>query len=694
VSVYRDPDIDRLADEQAWDPDLRELAHYLRATPHPYGDVEPSPQFRQALQRRLMREAWQQASRPPRPWYWRLLAPQPLAAAAAVVGAVLIVFTAFFFAAGPRQTDRIDVAVVSPQQNARLVSTVQPIELQFSQPMDQSSVRVDIQPATSYQKLWSGSTLRITPDHGLSANTQYQVSVVAARTASQKEVAAIKPVVFSTGPAPTPTPSVGPTPTVPPTPVLNLRQVAPIGTLPGLWLGDGSGVVVVGPTGTLQQIPLNGSGQPGQPVKLAEGVTLSGVAPDGSVAWVSGGQVTWKSTAINGVSPIGLGFRQGSLLLATAADVETADQRRVAAFKESATAVDFSPAGDRLAYVGASGLHLVDLTTGRDAPVAAAASGLGDWSPDDRHYAFPSDGGASVADIVSGTSARLVDLPGMTGLTWSRGNQLLLSTPSALFLATYTDGSRVTAHQQQRGVFGQPQWAPDGSGRFTFKRPDASGQTQLWVATLNGAIAGLITQATPGLSQDELVSGFMNARKNQLSDQALSFLDNAGKDSFTHVTLVYTDPTTSLARYYVLLSQSGRVVVRLVLVRGTVQMAVDETLGIQADAGGRLLIHSVSEVPRAPFASGPEVISVTVSGGQVQVVFDSDLAAGSVTQPGAVGIKGVPTQATFDPSRRTVTVTVPGGLTSGTTYDLVVGPALQDVNQRHALSYDLQFTGP
>ena len=194
--------------------------------------------------------------------------------------------------------------------------------------------------------------------------------------------------------------------------------------------------------------------------------------------------------------------------------------------------------------------------------------------------------------------------------------------------------------------------------------------------------------------RNDLVSGFMAARKGQLGDQALSFLDQAGQTAFARLNLVYTDPSTALARYYVLLSQPGHVVVRLVLAHGAVQTAVDETLAIQPDASGNLRIHGVSEVPRALFASGPEVVSVTVTPNQVKVVFDSDLDGTSATQPGAVALRGVTTASQFDSKSKTVTLTVPGGLTPGQTYDLSIDPSLQDVNQRHAAPYDLTFTGP
>ncbi|HXM55438.1 MAG TPA: Ig-like domain-containing protein [Candidatus Dormibacteraeota bacterium] len=689
MSAQRDHELDGIGAEHGWTDDDYEVAQFLRRSRHLYSHVEPSPQFRQNLQRRLMREAWEQASRGPLPWYRRVLSPQPMAWAGAAVGVLLIVVAAFFFQAAQGQHDQINVHVVSPQQNAQLVSTATPIEMKFSQPMDTSSVQVQVQPATQVKTEWQGNTLKITPVYGLQGNTQYTVHVApGAQTATHQPVGRIQPVTFSTGPVPTPTPSPGPTPTTSPTPVLSPHAIAPIGAARAHWSADGSGLLVIGPNGQLQLWPVAG----GSPQKLADGATLVAVAPDGSPAWVSGGQVTWKSSVLNGVSAIALGFRQsGALLLATANDVETADQKKVALFKETADAVDFSPSGDRLVYRGASGIHVVDLSTGRDTLLGAAGA-LGDWSNAGRRYAYVTDAGVSVADTTAGTTSKLVDLTGVTGISWSAGNQLLLSTSSALYLATYTDGSPVSARKLQDGTFAQPQWAPAaaGAGVFSFRRSN-----EVWVAKVQGAIAGgPITAATPGISQSDLVSGFMEARKNGDLAAAQQFLDQAGQTAFSRLDLVYTDPTTTLARYYVLLSQPGRAVVRLVLAHGGVQTAMDETLTIQPNASGNLRIHDVNEAPRPLFATGPEVVSVVVTQSQVKVVFDSDLDPSSATQQGAVGLRGVTTASQFDSKSKTVTLTVPGGLTPGQTYDLVIDQSLQDVNQRRANPYDLTFTGP
>ncbi|HSR24687.1 MAG TPA: Ig-like domain-containing protein, partial [Candidatus Eisenbacteria bacterium] len=324
--------------------------------------------------------------------------------------------------------------------------------------------------------------------------------------------------------------------------------------------------------------------------------------------------------------------------------------------------------------------------------VLGAGGGLGDWSPDGRHYAFPTEAGVSLADAAAASAGPLLELAGVTGISWSARGQLLLATASALYLANYADGGHPAPRRLQDGTFAQPDWAPAGTaGQFSFRR---SGE--VWVARVQGALpGGSITPVTQGIGQDDLVNGFMAARKNQLGDQALSFLDAAGRDAFSRLNLLYTDPSTPLVRYYVLVSQPGRVVVRLVVARGTVQTAVDETLVIQSDANGHTLIHGATETPRTAFGTGPEVVNVVVSGGQVQVVFDSDLDPASAVQPGAVSIKGVATQARFDSRQKTVTLTVPsGGLSQGATYDLLIDSSLADVNGRHATAYDLQFAGP
>src|SRR5947209_8064969 len=142
MNAYRDPEMDDLGDEQGWDPQVRELAHYLRASSRAYAHIEPSVRFRQDLRRRLMREAWELA-------------------------------------------------------------------------------------ASAVSRSWDEQhkVLTLTPRNGLSANTQYTVTVTSASTAQSQPVSKIKPVVFSTLPTPAPTPSTGPRPTQPPSQILNPRSI-------------------------------------------------------------------------------------------------------------------------------------------------------------------------------------------------------------------------------------------------------------------------------------------------------------------------------------------------------------------------------------------------------------------------------------------------------------------------------------
>jgi Bacterial Ig-like domain/WD40-like Beta Propeller Repeat len=688
VSAQRDPELDELF---LGEPELLDLAELMKSAPHPAAHVEPTPQFRVALRRRLMREAWEQASQPEVPWYRRLLAPRPMAGLAAAVGVMLIGLTALSYLETPRGQHSI-VTVSSPQNGSETVSRVTPIEVKFNQPMDAKSVQdaLSIQPATEVHYAWQENNTRlvITPVHELAPTTRYEVTVAPqAQTKDHQQLPKVATVSFVTA-SPPPTPPVQPSssPTSTPSSVLlNPRALGPVGT-PAVvsWSPDGSKLFVVDQDGQLQAWAVQGTGTPTATQVAPDGVTAVASAPDGSPAYVRKGGVVYGSVAVPGAQAIALGFRQSSLVFATATDVQTANQQRVAAFKEEATAAVFSQSADRVAYRGTSGLHVVDLATRKDTLVGPA-SVLGEWSPDGRTFAYATDLGVFTTDGT--TPSKLLDDPGVTGLSWSHTNQLLIATGSAVQLAS-ADASQLRTLQVP--LLAQPLWAPGGRGTFAYRRAG-----QEWVAQLPAGMIGPVSSATPGATQDDLVSAFMAARKALQSDQAQAFLDQAGSAAYaSRATLLYTDGSQTLNRYYVVLSQPGRVVVRLVLSRAGAQVAVDETLTIQHDATtGQQRIHNVTQTPRPSFGMGPEVLSVGVGGTQVQIAFDSDLAASTV-QAGGVSIKGVQTTAAYDTTHKTVTLTIPGGLTPGTAYDLLVSSSLQDVNQRPAVPYTLSITGP
>ena len=681
MRTQRDPELDQLFEQE---PELRELGQLMRARPHPAAHAEPSPHFRVALKQRLMREAWQRASQPALPWYRRLWAPQPLAMAGAAVGALLIVFTVFQFANTPGGRNNT-VTVRSDLNNAQTVSLNTTIPLKFNQPMDTTSVQtaVAIVPATKVTYQWEDNNKKvtITPVHNLAPNTQYVVKIApSAKTQDGQALTNAPPVQFVTKPPPpTPTPTPTSQPTSTPSPIA-LHAVAPTGNPAARWSADGTKLYIVGPNGQLGAWSLQGqaAGAPIQP----DGVTLVAVGPDGTVAYVRGGQISYGSVTVPNVQPIALGFGQSGLVFATATDVQSSDQRRLASLSEQATAADFS--GDRLAYRGPSGnLHLIDLARpGKDTQVGPS-TGLGDWSPDGTRYAYPTDAGIWVVDTSNGTSSKLLGFPGLTGLAWSHGSQLLLTTSSALYI--YNPGDAAGASKLAGdGDFRQPSWAPAG-GHFSFKRA-----SDVWVGKL-ASQGGAGTASSSGTGQDDVINGFMAARMNQQADQATAYLDAAGKEAFSSLTLIYSAPSPSLARYYVLLSQPNRVVVRLVLTKGTTQSAVDETLTLKS-SGGRLLIDGVTEKPRASFGAGPEILTVTVAPDQVKVIFDSDLDQSTIQ--GSVSVKGANGQASYDAKTRTVTLQLTGALTSGASYDLLVGSGLKDYNGRQAVPYDLQFLGP
>jgi dipeptidyl aminopeptidase/acylaminoacyl peptidase len=173
--------------------------------------------------------------------------------------------------------------------------------------------------------------------------------------------------------------------------VSSLRQLASTGPAAASWSSDGSKLYVVSPSGQLSAVPVaGGDAQQVQP----NGVSLVKAGPNGP-AYVRGGLVVYGQVAVPGLQPIALGFRGGNLAIATADSVVNPDTSKVASFSEAATAAEFSPDGGRIAYLGASGLHVVDLTTQADKLVGPAA-GLGDWSPDGRRYAYPTESTVSL----------------------------------------------------------------------------------------------------------------------------------------------------------------------------------------------------------------------------------------------------------------------------------------------------------
>lgn len=671
----QDPELEQLFPDQ---PDLREVAGQLHRVPRPEAPLNPN--FRLALRRKLMQEAWEQ-SHQPEPWWRRLAAPRRMALAGAAVGTLLIGLVTYSLLATPTKPPS-QVVVSSPLQGSHQVAATQPISLQFSQPMDTASVQesIQIEPATKVRTFqWTNgdSRLQIVPENGLAPNTQYKVQIGPQAKAKGGEPmprpAAVSFVTApTTPPTPTPRPSATPSPTAPAIGITAPRLIGPSGPALPAWSADGTALYVIDGTGALKKYSLSGGS-----TQIASGVSLVEVAPDGQVAYAANGSIVDGSITVSAAQPQALGFQNGRLVALSGHQIESLVGTVLnaltggPALTEDATAADFSPGGGRLAYLGASGLHILDLTSGQDS-IVGAASGLGSWSSDGSRYAYPTANGVSV------TGGGAISVPGgATSVSWSSGNQLLITTTSKLWLAN-ADGSQL--RQLASGSFSHATWSPANDQSFWFKRGGS-----VYVSSVT-AVAGA-QGASASTPNAQLVSQFMTARQGQGGGDPSTFLDANGKRAFSGLTLNYD----SQMRWNLLLDQPGRAVVRII--PGAGAPPLDETLTV-VDSGSGGLIDDVTERPDSLSTgpnAGPNVLKVTVSSTQVSITFDSDLNPATVD--GGVTIAGVSSQATYDARSRTVVLTPEGGLDSGTSYQLEVTDGLRDVNGTPAAGFTLPFNG-
>jgi hypothetical protein len=133
-----------------------------------------------------------------------------------------------------------------------------------------------------------------------------------------------------------------------------------------------------------------------------------------------------------------------------------------------------------------------------------------------------------------------------------------------------------------------------------------------------------------------------------------------------------------------------------VFAKGKVEKSeIEETLTLKrAQAIDPFLIDGATAGSQRDLGKGPEVVAVKVTGTEIDVTFDSDLVATTVTGVTLQDSQGMPVTSSQTYADRTVTFS---GLqlTSGAHYRLVVLPTVQDVGNRHAASeYDLELLGP
>jgi hypothetical protein len=703
---------ERDLEELFGDGELFETAQMLRAVRAPEPPLDPA--FRAALRRRLMQEAWTAAS--PRMTFWkRLFAPQSFAWAGAAIGVVLIALTVTL--STQRSQDQ-RLLVSSPLDQARNVAVEQPIAVNFNQPVDHAAVEsaISIQPATAHSYEWKGNTLYVKPASGqLAANTQYQVRLMP-QAASRQPLPA-KTITFVTAPTPAPKPTAAPS-NHPVQPITAEKQLAnATGTRLVGWSPDGGTLYYLNAAGQLHVVAADGSGARTLPV---DGVRQAAVSPDGTqlvfnraatlgVVSADGKMppvetpvsdvlnVGWQQP-LNSAAPKTL-YVQGNAVWSTATGI-AAGPAKVASLGETPVAAYFSPNGDHLVYRGAGGgTHLVDLSDGREAPWNQSLAGQLAWSSDGRRVLFTTSDGLYISDASGASAIRLAALADLSAksdtveLAWSSHDQILLSTPSGIWTVR-SDGTGL--RKLQDGEFAQPTWNAAGTA-IAYRRGGSP-----WDALVN------LQNASPTASLDEAygaVNDFMAARKQGQTGAASAFLDANARGAYggsAEPDLVISgDP--ALSRYFVVFAQAAagqpatsyRFVVRLVLGHGLTDVSdYDETLVLQRNATGKLLIHQATAGPRQSVGKGPRVLSVQLERGLLRVTFDSDMDAASVG--GGVTVKdaaGKSVVATPSYANRVDTIMLQP-LTAGSTYHLAVGTGVKDISGRaFASEFDLDLVG-
>ncbi|MFZ0215072.1 MAG: Ig-like domain-containing protein, partial [Candidatus Dormiibacterota bacterium] len=601
---------------------------------------------------------------------------------------LLIVFTTVILSQASNPNQQLYVS--SPQDRSQAVRLAQPITLKFTEPMDPTTTQqaIHIRPTTKVTYHWVNSqTLDITPvNKGLAPNTRYQVTLsTGAQTQTHQpipEASATPGISFVTvpppapGSTPQPTGQPSPSPSSTPNPLGNVHELGAIGAQAPVWSTDGSTVYVVGPQGQLTAYSATG----GVSQALASsGVTLVAAGPQG-VAYVANGSLAYDGQTQQGVAPAAIGFRGNQLLTLVGQVVASSANPNLAKLAEAPQMAEFSPDGTQLAYLGTSGLHIVNLPSNQD-QVIGPATALGAWSPLSSQLTYVN--GTSIEETTGGTPQTLLSEAGVSTVSWSSNGLLLLSGSSGVQSAVAADGSGVR------------QLAAANVSRATWSSV-AGAATFAYVENGNAYVAQVVNAQTPQADQNDIVSQFMKARVAGDTATAQTYLDASGKQDFSTLPLVYSG-SQELSWYSVLLSQpSGEVVVRIVLSTrtGSHETAYDEMLQLVRDpASGHLLIHGATDGAQRSLDSGPEVVSLSVQANQVRVAFDSDLDPATVT--GAIAIAGQQsTQTAYDTKTRTVTVQLAQPLQAGKTYQLQVAAALKDSSEHAANAVTITVAAP
>jgi hypothetical protein len=732
--MSRDPDV-QLEEMFLEDQELYETANVMRSLAAPEAPLDPV--FQSELRRKLMSEAWARHEKRGRR-RWPSFGPAPrLTWAASLVGVFLIAFVVA--AVLLNQPGGGPGAPVSSLDGRHNVAVVVPIDVNFNQPMDPAATQaaIKVEPATDLKYEWSNNNTRLTitpSSKELAPNTQYVVTVGAgAKTAAGTEVPAPKaPISFVTGglPSPAPTPVVTPTP---PAKLSNERQIAALYpgaySLPqlGQWSPDGGTFYFIGTGSQLAATGLGG----GVRTLVPAGVKMFALSPDGAnLAYAASGKI-FRLAADGAGSPVELTSGDPGAIAFTSPSpspqlnpvaagpsvvffqnntvykvASPGAVTKVLSTSDAATAVQFSPAGDRLIYWTQQPVvsRVVELGSGQASDRGAGLNIPIAWSADGSRVAGADSQGVYLAaadgkNLVRVATREKLGVAADTTLdvSWAGSNQVLISTRSQLWSGALDGSGPVKVAD---GQFEKPLASPGATTVAFLRGPAPSLLLVDYSAPANVSAGALLEDG------GRQVAAFMDFRVKGQSDQAGAFLDDSGRTAYEQTGSLILTGDPKLSRAYQVTSEatstqpvSLRYTVRLVFSSGKLEVSQsDETLTLVKDAGGRLVVHQVVATQRRPVGKGPEVVSVKVSPTGVTVLLDSDLDAKTV--PGNVVItdtSGQPVSLKYAVGygNRTVTVTLAAGLTPGQSYRLSVLTGLKDVGGRAITGqYDFEFDGP
>ncbi|HEX6488156.1 MAG TPA: Ig-like domain-containing protein, partial [Candidatus Dormibacteraeota bacterium] len=582
----------------------------------------------------------------------------------------------------------------------------------FQTAMDHQSVEQALQivPATQVTYQWKGNTLLVQPVAGqLAPNTQYRLTLGStATTSAGTQLGKPATIVFVTSPQPAPAlPTPTPTPVATGVALGRLVDVTPAVTVTPAWSPDSATLYYADQNRALQSVPAGG----GAPVSLGvEGVRSIAVKADGtSLAVQSDGGLIDELKSDGGAlhtyvvpDALALGWHQDQLLAVTPTAVIDVKQQNsrvhpLASLSAVARQAVFSPDGGKLLYLDTAGtVHEVDLSSGHDTAWQTSATGLPAWSADGEHAAFLSSAqGLESAGPDGSAPAQLAALAqlGLTStadvsLAWS-GTSVLAGAPNVL--SGVDLNLRRPAELQQAGAAALS-GAPDGRS-VAFVQ---NGSLWTGVVARPGLEAQLEQQAAT------TIAAFMTARKDGDAAGAGKYLDPAGQQAYAKGTLIFNG-TPKLDRWFSVFLQAhpdGRVTAMLRLVlqdaHGLEVQQLDEILTLVPAPGGTSLVDGVQQTPARPVDGGPEVLSVSIAQGQVQITFDSDLKADSINGMALLNAAGVAVGESPAYSSRTVTLGF-GSAKPGDLLTLTIPGAVHDVGGRavaQAITIDIVVPEP